>query len=95
MQSWLASERPHLPVGSFTSLQDLAIDFLKIDGTFTRDVFPDSLNHQVVTAITQLARTVGFKVIAEQVEEQADFDALRDIGVDFVQGYYVQRPEKL
>ena len=56
---------------------------------------PDSLNHQVVSAITRLAGTVGFKVIAEQVEDQADFDALRDIGVDFVQGYYVQRPAKL
>jgi len=82
-------------IGSFTSLQDLSIDFLKIDGAYTRDLVPDSLNHQVVTAITRLAKTIGFQVIAEQVEEQADFDALRDIGVDFVQGYYVQRPEKL
>ena len=82
-------------IGSFASLQDLSIDFLKIDGSYTRDLVPDSLNHQVVSAITRLAKTVGFKVIAEQVEEQADFDALRDIGVDFVQGYYVQRPAKL
>ncbi len=56
---------------------------------------PDSLNHQVVTAITRLAKTVGFRVIAEQVEDQADFDALREIGVDFVQGYYIERPAKL
>jgi EAL domain-containing protein (putative c-di-GMP-specific phosphodiesterase class I) len=48
-----------------------------------------------VSAITRLAKTVGFKVIAEQVEDQADFDALREIGVDFVQGYYIQRSEKL
>jgi len=82
-------------IGSFASLQDLAVDFLKIDGTYTRDLVPDSLNHQVVSAITRLAGTIGFKVIAEQVESQADFDALREIGVDFVQGYYVQRPEKL
>jgi len=82
-------------IGSFASLQDLAVDYLKIDGRYTRALIPDSLNHQVVSAIARLARTVGFRVIAEQVEEQADFDALRDIGVDFVQGYYVQRPAKL
>ncbi len=82
-------------IGSFASLQDLAIDFLKIDGTYTRDLVPDSLNHQVVTAITRLAKTVGFRVIAEQVEDQESFDALRELGVDFVQGYYVERPAKL
>jgi diguanylate cyclase (GGDEF)-like protein/PAS domain S-box-containing protein len=82
-------------IGSFSSLQDLSVDFLKIDGAYTRDLVADGVNHQVVSAITRLSKTVGFKVIAEQVEDQADFDALREIGVDFVQGYYVQRPEKL
>jgi len=82
-------------IGSFSSLQDLAIDYLKIDGAYTSDLQDDSLNHQVVCAITRLSRTVGFKVIAEQVEEQEDFDALRKVGVDYVQGYYVQRPRKL
>ncbi|MAF83989.1 MAG: hypothetical protein CL797_07805 [Chromatiales bacterium] len=82
-------------IGSFTSLQGLSIDFLKIDGAYTSDLHEDSLNHQVVTAITRLSKTVGFKVIAEQVEEQEDFDALRKVGVDYVQGYYVQHPQKL
>lgn len=82
-------------IGSFASLQDLSIDFLKIDGAYTSGLEPDGLNHQVVSAITRLSRTVGFKVIAEQVEEQQAFDALRQLGVDYVQGYYVQRPEKL
>ena len=82
-------------IGSFASLQDLAIDFLKIDGIYTRDLQVDSLNHQVVTAITRLSRTVGFKVVAEQVEFQEDFDALRGIGVDFIQGNYVQQPRHL
>ncbi len=82
-------------IGSFASLQDLSIDFLKIDGAYTSDLKEESLNHQVVSAITRLSKTVGFKVIAEQVEEQEDFDALRQVGVDYVQGYYVQRPQKL
>lgn len=82
-------------IGSFASLQDLSIDFLKIDGIYTHDLVQDSLNYQMVSAITRLAKTVGFKVIAEQVEGQEDFDVLREVGVDFVQGYYVQAPEKL
>ncbi len=82
-------------IGSFASLQDLSIDFLKIDGAYTRGLEEDSLNHQVVSAIARLSKTVGFKVIAEQVEEQQSFDTLRRLGVDFVQGYYVQRPQKL
>jgi EAL domain-containing protein (putative c-di-GMP-specific phosphodiesterase class I) len=82
-------------IGSFASLQDLAIDFLKIDGAYTHDLEEDSLNQQVVSAITRLSKTVGFTVIAEQVEEQEDFDALRAAGVDFIQGYYVQHPQRL
>ena len=82
-------------IGSFASLQDLSIDFLKIDGAYTHDLQEASLNHQVVSAITQLSKTVGFKVVAEQVEHQQDFDALRHMGVDYVQGYYVQHPQKL
>jgi EAL domain-containing protein (putative c-di-GMP-specific phosphodiesterase class I) len=53
------------------------------------------MNYQVVAAVTQLARTVGFQVIAEQVEQQADFDALRDLKVDFIQGHFVDRPAPL
>ena len=82
-------------IGSFASLQDLSIDFLKIDGAYTHDLEEDSLNQQVVSAITRLSKTVGFTVIAEQVEEQEDFDALRAAGVDFIQGYYVQHPQQL
>ncbi len=81
--------------GSFASLRELSIDYLKIDGAYTHDLRADSLNHQVVSAITRLAKTVGFRVIAEQVEEQGDFEALREVGVDFVQGYFVERPHRL
>ncbi len=82
-------------LGSFTTLRDLSIDYLKIDGTYTRDLRPETLNHQVVTAITGVSRILGFKVIAEQVETQADFEALRSIGVDFIQGNFIDRPHRL
>jgi len=82
-------------IGSFANVRDLSIDFLKIDGVYTRELEFDSLNYQVVAAITRLSRSLGFKVIAEQVEEQEDFEALRELGVDFVQGYFVQSPQQL
>jgi diguanylate cyclase (GGDEF)-like protein/PAS domain S-box-containing protein len=82
-------------IGSLASLRDLSIDYLKIDGAYTSELEQDSVNHQVVSAITRLARTMGFRVVAEQVEEQADFDALRALEVDFIQGYFVERPTPL
>lgn len=82
-------------LGALASLKGLDIDYLKIDGIFTRDLRPDSINSQVVTAVAKLARTVGFRVVAEQVETQADFDALREIGVDYIQGNYVDAPHRI
>jgi diguanylate cyclase (GGDEF)-like protein/PAS domain S-box-containing protein len=82
-------------IGSFASVRDLGIDYLKLDGEYTRDLEYDSLNHQIVSTVTHLAKTIGFKVVAEQVEAQEDFAALRELGVDFIQGYYVQEPRSL
>jgi diguanylate cyclase (GGDEF)-like protein/PAS domain S-box-containing protein len=82
-------------VGSLASLQELDIDFLKLDGVCTRDIMVDSVNQEVVSAVTRLSRAVGFKVVAEQVEDQMTFDGLRDLGVNFIQGNYVEAPRPL
>ncbi|MBW7931251.1 MAG: EAL domain-containing protein [Gammaproteobacteria bacterium] len=82
-------------VGALAGLRGLDIDYLKIDGRYTRGLRGDSVNWQVVAAITQLARTIGFRVVAEQVESQADFDALRELGVDFIQGHFIEKPYRL
>lgn len=82
-------------LGSLTTLKEMSIDYLKIDGAYTRDLRPETLNHQIVTAITGVSRILGFKVIAEQVESQADFETLRSIGVDFIQGNFIDRPHRL
>ena len=49
----------------------------------------------MVTAMIKLARTLNFQVVAEQVEDQASFETVRRMGVDFVQGYVVERPHAL
>ena len=82
-------------MGSFSSLKHLPVDYLKIDGRYTHDLQTDEVNQEMVAAMIKLARTLEFRVVAEQVERQDDFDWLRDVGVDYVQGYFVDRPVRL
>ena len=82
-------------LGSFSSLKHLPIDYLKIDGTYTRNLQTDLVNQEMVGAMIKLARTMQFRIVAEQVEHQEDFDWLRDNGVDFVQGYFIEAPAAL
>jgi diguanylate cyclase (GGDEF)-like protein/PAS domain S-box-containing protein len=82
-------------IGAFSSLKSLAVDFLKIDGTFMRNLAGDSVNQAMVTVMIKLARTLNFKVIAEQIEDEASVDAARAIGVDYLQGYALGRPAPL
>jgi diguanylate cyclase (GGDEF)-like protein/PAS domain S-box-containing protein len=82
-------------IGSFANLKHLSLDYLKIDGVYTHDVENDSVNREMVSAMVKLARTLDFRVVAEQVEDQASFEALRGLGVDFVQGYVVEKPRPL
>ncbi|HYM42085.1 MAG TPA: EAL domain-containing protein [Steroidobacteraceae bacterium] len=82
-------------VGSFSNLKNLALDYLKIDGSFIRNLSRDTVNQAMVTAMIKLARTLNFKVIAEQVEDNAAVEAARRMGVDYLQGYAIGRPQPL
>ncbi|HTU65536.1 MAG TPA: EAL domain-containing protein [Steroidobacteraceae bacterium] len=82
-------------VGSFSSLKNLPLDYLKLDGSFIRNLARDSVSQTMVTAMIKLARTLNFKIIAEQVEDSAALDAARKIGVDYVQGFIIARPTRL
>ncbi len=82
-------------LGSFSNLRNLPMDYVKIDGSFTRNLGTDTVNQAMVTAMIKLARTLNFKVIAEQVEDGAALDTARRMGIDFVQGYIIARPQKL
>ena len=82
-------------LGSFSSLRMLPVDYLKIDGTYTRNLSTDRINQEMVLAMIKLARTLEFRVVAEQVERQEDFDWLRNVGIDFVQGNFVEPPVPL
>jgi diguanylate cyclase (GGDEF)-like protein/PAS domain S-box-containing protein len=82
-------------VGSFSSLKNLPLDYLKLDGSFMRNLARDSVSQTMVTAMIKLARTLNFKIIAEQVEDSAALDAARKMGVDYIQGFVIARPAKL
>jgi diguanylate cyclase (GGDEF)-like protein/PAS domain S-box-containing protein len=82
-------------VASFSNLRNLPIDYLKIDGSLTQNLARDTVNQAMVTAMIKLARSLKFKVIAEQVEEPSAADFVRRIGVDFLQGYAIGRPKPL
>ncbi|MGB5581179.1 MAG: EAL domain-containing protein [Woeseia sp.] len=82
-------------LGAFSRLKDLPVDYLKIDGAYTRNLLTDEINQETVTAMIKLARTMQFRVIAEQVEQQQDFDWLRENGIDFVQGNFIDVPATL
>lgn len=82
-------------LGSFANLKQLSMDYLKIDGSYIRSLGADEVNVAVVTAMIELARSLGIKVVAEQVETEQAFEMVRALKVDFVQGYVVGRPKPL
>ncbi|HSG63652.1 MAG TPA: EAL domain-containing protein [Gammaproteobacteria bacterium] len=82
-------------IGAFGNLKDLAIDYLKIDGAYIRNIAQDSVNHAMVAAMIKLARTLDFRIVAEEVEDRDSFETVRELGVDFVQGYIVERPHPM
>lgn len=82
-------------LSSFGYLKNLPVDFLKIDGSFVRDIATDQRDRIFVQVIHQVGHSLGLKTIAEFVESERIHELLRDIGVDYVQGYAIGRPRPL
>jgi Amt family ammonium transporter len=82
-------------LGAFSNLKNLSMDYIKIDGTFMRNLSHDAVNQAMVAAIVRLARTLNFRLIAEQVEDSASLETARGMGIDFAQGYVIGRPQPL
>jgi diguanylate cyclase (GGDEF)-like protein/PAS domain S-box-containing protein len=78
---------------SFAYLKDLPVDYVKIDGSFVRDIPRDTLQHAMVRSMNDIAHAMGKQTIAEFVDCEDCLALLRKMGVDFVQGYYVGRPQ--
>jgi EAL domain-containing protein (putative c-di-GMP-specific phosphodiesterase class I) len=79
---------------SFSYLKELPADALKIDGSFIKGVNAHPANLAIVEAIVELGRNFGMQTIAEWAEDRATVESLAQIGVDYVQGYAIARPQE-
>ncbi|WJW74277.1 EAL domain-containing protein [Thiohalobacter sp. IOR34] len=82
-------------LSSFAYLKNLPVDMIKIDGTFIKHIASNAVDRAMVRSIREIAAMMGKQVTAEYVESAEALDILREIGVDFVQGYHLGHPEPL
>ncbi len=76
-------------LSSFAYLKNFPVDYLKIDGAFVKDMVHDPMDHALVSAINQLGHVMGIATIAEFVESPDILEALRQVGVDYAQGFAI------
>lgn len=77
---------------SFSQLKYLPVDIVKIDGQFIQGMATNTIDRHIVTAINEIAHSLGLETIAEYVESPEDLRALREVGVDHAQGFYISKP---
>lgn len=82
-------------MSSFTYLKKFPVDYVKIDGSFVRDILTNPVDAAMVESINRIAHVMGIKTIAEFVEDEALLLRLRELGVDYAQGYEISRPAPL
>jgi diguanylate cyclase (GGDEF)-like protein/PAS domain S-box-containing protein len=82
-------------LSSFAYLKNLPVDFLKIDGLFVKDIVKDKIDLAMVRSMKDISDVMEMKTIAEFVEDDEILELLREIGVDYVQGYGIAKPRPL
>ena len=80
---------------SFAYLKHLPVQYLKVDGIFVRDLLDSPLSEAIVASVVSIAEVIGAATVAEHVENELVAHQLRMLGVDFIQGFHVHRPEPL
>ena len=82
-------------MSSFTYLKNLDVDYVKIDGSFVRNIVHDPIDHATVTAINNIAHSMGKQTVAEFVVDNATAEVLRKLKVDYGQGFALDKPKPL
>ena len=73
-------------------MKHLPVDYVKIDGVFIKDIVNDKSDYAMVKSITEMVKFLGMKTVAEYVENDEILELLKDIGVDYAQGYGIEKP---
>ena len=79
-------------LSSFAYLKNFKVDILKIDGSFVRDITDNTISESMVAAITQVAKVMKLKTVAEYVENKETIKLITRLGVDFAQGHAIGKP---
>lgn len=82
-------------VSSYSYLRSLDVDYLKIDGSFVKHIANDDVAKTMVQSINQVGHTMKLSIIAEYVENQQIVEILREMGVDYGQGYEIAKPRPI
>ena len=82
-------------LSSYAYLRNLPVDYIKIDGSFVSAILKDPLNRSIVESINQVGHTIGIKTIAEWVDSAEVLEVLKEIGVDYAQGFHLGKPDQL
>jgi EAL domain-containing protein (putative c-di-GMP-specific phosphodiesterase class I) len=80
---------------NFAHILQLDVDILKIDGSLIRNIDNDHNAQTVVTAITDFSKRLGLKTVAEFVHSEAVYNKCNELGIDYLQGYYISEPKPL
>lgn len=80
-------------MSSFAYLKNLPVDFVKIDGNFVKNIVDSPIDLAMVEAINRIGHVMGIKSIAEYVENETIMEKLKELGVDYAQGYYLGKPQ--
>jgi EAL domain-containing protein (putative c-di-GMP-specific phosphodiesterase class I) len=80
---------------SYGYLKTLPVDYIKIDGHFICNIISNRIDYTMVKSITEIAHAMNIDVVAEFVENEAIYLNLKELGVNFVQGYYIGKPQSL
>jgi diguanylate cyclase (GGDEF)-like protein/PAS domain S-box-containing protein len=82
-------------VSSFAYLKALAVEYIKVDGMFVGNISQDQVDYAMVRSIKDIGHVMGKKIVAESVETQAVLEKLREIGIDYAQGFEVGMPRPI
>jgi len=82
-------------LSSFGYLKHFPVDFLKIDGSFVKEILHDPIDREMVRSINEIGHLTGKLTIAEFAENAEIINMLRNLGVDYAQGYGIASPQRI